>query len=813
MGDANKTKSQLISELETLRQRLVALEAKASAGVPEQFDHKGESELSQSDERLRHLILNLRIAQYRYVQAKDGQFYFSYFDTGYAETLEIESEKVLADPQVLFRMIHPDDRAAFDESLAECASTLKPWRLEYRYRFPSGEIRWVRGAAAPASQPNGDIYWDGLLLDITERKEAEEELRSSEQSLRTILETISHGIVEIDTEGTVTYGNPAHHKMLGFPDKQLIGTSVLDRLGSDAEREALRGFLANVAREQPAPMPYFTKSRTQNGDTIDLQVDWNYKRDEQGNLTGFISILTDITERRRAEEELRLSEERLRQATELAKLGHWIWDAVEDKCIYCSEEHARIHGVSVEEYISRSSPLDGEFPFTHPEDREKYRDACRALRNGADFEMEYRVVTPAGETRHVREIAKPVFDKTGSVIQEYGTIQDITELRKQEAQLRQSQKMEAIGTLAGGVAHDFNNLLTGIIGYTQLLLAQMQPDSPQTRDLMQIQELADRATKLIGQLLAFSRKEKIESEVLNLSTLVAKMEPMLRRLIGEDIEVVVKTSSEVRPIKADPGQLEQVLMNLIVNARDAMPKGGKLMIETADVMLDRDFGNTDEWIKAGPHVMLAVSDTGCGMDQATQARIFEPFFTTKKVGEGTGLGLSTVYGIVKQHEGYVFVYSEPGQGTSFKIYLPCVDAEEQKEVLEPKTVAVPRGSETILVAEDEKPVRTVIQRTLEKQGYTVLTAANPKEAEELFTQHEGNIALLVTDMVMPGGDGRDLYRLLTARGLRQVLYISGYTDSAASHMGLLDSNEPYLQKPFAPGALEGAVRGVLDGRI
>lgn len=520
------------------------------------------------------------------------------------------------------------------------------------------------------------------------------------------------------------------------------------------------------------------------------------------------SMVRDIARRRWPQEALSEGKNHChRYFEEDSVVGHFI-STPSGKLVACNSAFAQMLGLaSVEEAMKRN--VTSFYP--DPRAREVFLELLQKKKHLDQFESELR--RSDGRPVHVVEHAQGIFNDQGELTEIEGYLLDITKHKELEGQLLQAQKMEVVGRLAGGIAHDFNNLLTGIIGFTQLLLAQMQPDSPQTRDLMQIQELADRATKLIGQLLAFSRKEKIEAEVLNLSTLVAKMEPMLRRLIGEDIEVVIKTSSEVGPIKADPGQLEQVLMNLIVNARAAMPKGGKLIIETADVMLDRDYANTDERIKAGPHVMLAVSDTGCGMDQATQARIFEPFFTTKKVGEGTGLGLSTVYGIVKQHEGYVFVYSEPGQGTSFKIYLPCVDAEEQKEILEPKAVAVPRGSETILVAEDEKPVRTVIQRTLEKQGYTVLTAANPKEAEELFTQHEGNIALLVTDMVMPGGDGRDLYRLLTARGLRQVLYISGYTDSAALHMGLLDSNEPYLQKPFAPGALAGAVRGVLDGRI
>ncbi|MDA2938655.1 ATP-binding protein [Acidobacteria bacterium AH-259-A15] len=386
----------------------------------------------------------------------------------------------------------------------------------------------------------------------------------------------------------------------------------------------------------------------------------------------------------------------------------------------------------------------------------------------------------------------------------------IDECKSVHDQSLQAQKMEAVGKLAGGLAHDFNNIMTGIAGYTQLLLEQMEPDSLQAKDLLQIRKLVERATNLTALLLAFSRKQKLEAQVLNLSTIVGEFEPMLRPLMGKDIEIVVEAGSKLGQVRVDPVQMERVLMNLAVNALDAMPDGGTLVIEISNVLLGREYTDTHEWVLPGPYVMLAVSDTGCGMDKAMQKQIFEPFFSTKEAGKGTGLGLSTVYGIVKQHNGYILVYSQPGKGTSFKIYLPRVDAEGEGLLVEAKDRAVPRAPETILAVDDDEAVRALVERVLEGEGYTVLVAANPDEAEEVFMQWPSEITLLLSDVVMPGGDGPDLYRCLTAKYPLKVLYMSGYTHTLASRRHLLDGNPAYLPKPFTPDDLTQRVRETLD---
>ena len=384
--------------------------------------------------------------------------------------------------------------------------------------------------------------------------------------------------------------------------------------------------------------------------------------------------------------------------------------------------------------------------------------------------------------------------------------------RKQlEQQLRQAQKMEAIGQLTGGIAHDFNNMLTVILGYSELLLKSLLPDAPLRDHVEQVKEAGERAAALTGQLLAFSRKQVLQPKVLDLNAVLTNMDRMLQRLIGEDIALVAVPSPGLWRVYADPSQVEQVIMNLAVNARDAMPQGGKLTIETANVDLDAAYVRQHPGSKAGPHVMLAVSDTGCGMDAATQAHIFEPFFSTKEPGKGTGLGLSTVYGIVKQSGGYVWVYSEVGRGTAFKIYLPRI--EDAVETVEPgvapaRTV---RGSETILLAEDDNRVRALIRSTLQANGYTVLEAHHGKHAIQVCEQHAGPIHLLVTDVVMPEMSGRELAeRLKPSHPNIKVLFMSGYTDKAIVHNGELDPGIAFLQKPFTPDVLARKVREVLD---
>ena len=386
------------------------------------------------------------------------------------------------------------------------------------------------------------------------------------------------------------------------------------------------------------------------------------------------------------------------------------------------------------------------------------------------------------------------------------------ERKRTEKRLQQVSRLESIGRLAGGVAHDFNNILTGIMGLSQFLLKQMEKDSAMCRDLTQIGELAIRAADLTHQLLAFSRVQTLEPIVLNLNEAVSNISKMLQRLIGEDIELQFVPAPELGNVRADPTQIEQVVMNLAVNARDAMPAGGKLTIETENMTLDEQYARSRPGVTPGPYVMLAVTDTGCGIDAATQDRIFEPFFTTKEIGEGTGLGLATVYGIVKQHGGNIWVYSELGKGTTFKVYLPRVTADAETLLAKKAKGPTPVGTEAIVVVEDEDTVRLIAERALQELGYSVLAASNIHEAEHVFTDYKKNrVNLLVTDVVLPDGSGRELYeRLEAAYPALKVLYVSGYTNRTILDHGILEEGVHFLQKPFTPERLAMKIREVLD---
>src|SRR5713101_4492730 len=402
-------------------------------------------------------------------------------------------------------------------------------------------------------------------------------------------------------------------------------------------------------------------------------------------------------------------------------------------------------------------------------------------------------------------------DKEGHVEFYEAFVHDITTQRQLEAQLAQAQKMEAIGRLAGGVAHDFNNLLTVILSYSELLLEELPKDSSNRDDIGQIRKAAQGASELTRQLLAFSRQQVLEPKVVDLNAAVSGIERLLGRVLREDIQLRCTLSADAGTVRVDPGQLEQVIMNLAVNARDAMPNGGQLTVETANVDLDETYMQAHPLAAPGRYVMLAVTDTGTGMDAATQARIFEPFFTTKEVGKGTGLGLATVYGIVKQSGGWIWVYSEPGHGTTFKVYLPRVGEAAAPAAPSLTPPASLRGSETILVVEDDEMIRNLVQKVMRANGYTVLVAGTGSDAERVAGAHAGPIHLLMTDVVLPGLNGREVARRLVAQraGIR-VLFLSGYTDDAIVHHGVLDPGVAFLQKPFSPAVLGRKVREVLD---
>jgi PAS domain S-box-containing protein len=638
-----------------------------------------------------------------------------------------------------------------------------------------------------------------------ERTRAEQALRASEARLKAVLRSALDAHVTMDDTGHVTSWNQQAESMFGWAEGEVLGQRLADIIVPHAHREAhaagLRRFLATG--EGPILNQRIELAALRR-DGTEFPVELAVAPVRVGSSWLFSAFVRDITARRAADEALRVSEQKFGSAFQAHPSPMAIATLADARWVDVNESLLRLFGMNRAETVGRTGYELGI--WRRNEQREQMLAQLRAGGVFRDVEVEW--LTRPGEVRAGLLSAEVIaFAGAPHFLLHF---QDITERKQLEVQLRQAQKMEAIGRLAGGVAHDFNNVLTAIFGYVDILREELPADSTAQRDLDEVRKASERAASLTKQLLAFSRQQVLEPMVLEPNALVEDVEKMLHRLIGEDVELRLSLARDAGNVLADPGQLQQVLMNLVVNARDAMPTGGKLILETANAELSEQYAEQHQPVVPGRYVMLAVSDTGTGMTPETRARIFEPFFTTKEKGKGTGLGLSTVYGIVKQSGGYVWVYSELGRGTTFKIYLPRVDAAPDTllPAREPSTVA---GTETILLAEDDAVLRPLAKGLLEKLGYRVLDAADAVEALEAARQYTEVIHLLLTDVVMPGASGRELARQLEShRPDVKVLYVSGYTDDAIVHHGMLEPGLNFLQKPFTPASLARKVREVLD---
>jgi two-component system cell cycle sensor histidine kinase/response regulator CckA len=632
-------------------------------------------------------------------------------------------------------------------------------------------------------------------------KNAQQHARDHEERFLQLAENIDELFFVMNAQHTETlYINPAYEKVFGRSCQSLYDDpkSFVEAVPPD-DRERLLHYMSRIQRgENPGKIEY--RVLRTDGETRWLLAHAVPIRNEQGEVYRIAGVALDITDSRKVESELKESSERFR------KLAQASFDAIlitQDGIVYdVNRGHADMFGyASVEEVIGR--------PVTDFVAEESLAEVERRFTN--NVEGTYQLVGKRKDGRRILLEATGATHVIAGRSARITALRDITERRSLEDQVRQAQKMEAVGRLAGGVAHDFNNLLTVIMSYTDMLSEGLSVQDPRADDLDQIRKAAVTATSLTRQLLAFSRHQVIEPRLVNLSDVVSMSNKLLNRLIGEDIDVVTIITKEPVAVMIDPGQLEQVIMNLAVNARDAMPRGGKLVLETATVKIDADYAR-DQWLEnSGRFAMLAVTDTGVGMGEDTLARIFEPFFTTKEVGKGTGLGLATVFGIIKQSNGFIRVSSEIGQGTTFKIYLPLVDRPTERYEGQPDLVQLPVGTETVLLAEDAAAVRAAARQILERYGYTVLEAPSGKDALNIALKRQAPIHLLLTDVVMPEMSGRELAeQFCELRPSAKVLYMSGYTDDAVVRHGILSADIAYLQKPFSPATLARKVREVLD---
>jgi two-component system, cell cycle sensor histidine kinase and response regulator CckA len=725
------------------------------------------------------------------------------------EIYGVSKDSVAVSLAIWQNCIHPEDRERVLENISAKVTGEREFNSEFRIVWPDGTVRYIKGivTADREGKPSRII---SVNYDITERKLVEEALRKSEKYFKAITESATDILVIVDQLGLIKYASPSVEWVAGYRPDELMGKSAFDLIIPDDIPRAVEDFSQSLLTKEVAIRNSFRISHKDGSQRIMDGIGKNFLHDPI--INGFIMNIRDVSDHQQALEAMRESEFKFRSLVEHALDCILIID-LGGTILFAN--NAAVQTIEVND----SASLVGRnvMEFIAPESLEDVINDFLQVAQGNDaYLAKYYLISAKGKRICVESIGKVIsFEgKPADLI----SIRDITkrnqaeeEKERLQGQLLQAQKMESVGRLAGGVAHDFNNMLGVILGHTEIAMGKVDANHPLYVHLQEIRLAAEHSADLTHQLLAFARKQTVMPKVIDMNATIEGMLKMLLRLIGEDIHLIWLPSKNLWPVKVDPSQIDQILANLCINARDAITGVGKVTIETGNSVFDEGYCANHAGFIPGDYVLLAVSDNGCGMDKEVLGMLFEPFFTTKGVGKGTGLGLSTVYGIVRQNDGFINVYSEPQQGTTFRIYLPRHTSKTEQVRMEGPQEPVLRGHETVLVVEDEPAILEMSKLMLEQQGYRILTAGTPGEAIRLAEKHAGEIHLLMTDVVMPEMNGRDLAKeLLSLYPNLKRLFMSGYTANVIAHHGVLDEGITFIQKPFSIRDLAAKVREALD---
>ncbi len=803
MKDENKTKAQLIKELQQTRNQVKKLNTDGKSGTDTDTFDKKDQIIQMITDNVSDLIAILDLEGKRI------------FNSNSYKNLFGDPEKLKGTDS--FKEIHEDDREKMKQIFSETIRTGVGQISEYRFVLEDGSIRHIESQGDVIRNSEGEI--ENVIVisrDITEREKIEQALHDSEERLKSILKSIPDIIYRLDPAGKITFISAAIEQY-GYHISDLLGKSIIDLVHPEDKEKAhyrikerrtgerrTKSFELRLVTANGKPVYFEDRAESVPMEPVFLlEAEGIYATSQprQKTFIGTQGIARDITDLKKTEGEVSMLAQALKCISECVTVTD-----LKNNIIFVNDAFLQKYGYERHELIGKPISIVKGDNIQNELNEEILPDTMSGGWKGEVLNKK-----KDGSEFPIHLSTSVINDPHGYPMALIGVATDITERKRLETQLQQSQKLEAIGKLAGGIAHDFNNLLTVIQGYSDLLLSKISVNDPINNQIRQIYDAANRAESLTKQLLAFSRKQIMKPRVIDLNNLINEMEDMLERLIGADIKFVINLSSDLGTIKADPGQIEQVIMNLAVNARDAMQHGGMLTIESLNTIIDQRYKQDYPEAVIGNYIQLKMSDTGFGMDKETQAHIFEPFFTTKEKGEGTGLGLATVYGIIKQSGGYIYVQSELTKGTTFNLYFPRVDepldSEEKSKISDTNLF----GEETILVVEDQDEVRHLIMDALKLYGYNVLEAPHGGSALLTCEKYQGKIDLIISDIVMPQMNGQELVeRLIPLQPQMKVLFISGYSEDVFSTRSTLDPGMLYVQKPFTSVELIGKVRYVLD---